>query len=114
MTTTTPNSAARDSHLCRPRARRQDPGARSERGLRPIPPDRPRLTPLMGLANRAPGIEVMGGPDAARSLGVFGGPDAGLLVHVMGGPDLGPRRDVMGDSDSRFVDSLFNSRRFGR
>ena len=114
MTTATPNSVPRDSHLRRPRARRHDRGERSDRGLRPIPPDSPRLTPLMGLANRAPGVEVMGCPDAARSLGVIGGPDTGLLVHVIGGPDDGPRRDVLGDSDSRFVDSLFNGHRFGR
>jgi hypothetical protein len=61
----------------------------------------------MGLANRTPGTEVMGRPDAPGSPHLIGRPDAGLLVHLLGGPDLGPRRDLMGDSDSRFVDSLF-------
>jgi hypothetical protein len=63
------------------------------------------LTPIMGPANHAPGVPVMG----AASLGSYlmGGADAGPRVSVMGSGDRGQPVDLFGESDLRFVDSLF-------
>ena len=63
------------------------------------------LTPVMGPANRAPGVPIMGMASSGPYL--MGGADAGPRVSVMGSGDRGQRVDVFGDSDLRFVDSLF-------
>jgi len=63
------------------------------------------LAPIMGPANHAPGVPVMGAASSGSYL--MGGADAGPRVSVMGSGDRGPRVDVFGDSDLRFVDSLF-------
>lgn len=75
-------------------------------------PRRPRIArdgvpPVMGPANRAPGVSIMGAATPAAHLGVMGGPDTGPRVSVMGAADRGARLDVFGESDPRFVDSLF-------
>jgi hypothetical protein len=85
------------------------------RGAHPSPRARPRsqsaapqdsgLTPIMGLANHAPGVPIMGIASCGPYL--MGGADAGPRVNIMG-RDRGQRVDVFGDSDLRFVDSLFS------
>ena len=82
------------------------------RGVHPRP--RPRsysqdssVTSVMGPANTAPGVSIMGGPSWGLHPDVMGGPDAGPRVNVMGSGDRGTRLDVFGDSDLSFVDSLF-------
>ena len=89
----------------RPHTRRDHP--------RPRPPSRPQvvvvqksgLTPIMGPANHAPGVPIMGAASSGPYL--MGGADLGPRVSVMGSRDRGQRVDVFGDSDLRFVDSLF-------
>jgi hypothetical protein len=85
------------------------------RGDHPSPRPHPRsqvaalpnsgLTPIMGPANHAPGVPIMGMPSSAPYL--MGGADAGPRLNVMGSGDRGQRLDVFGDNDLRFVDSLF-------
>ena len=70
-------------------------------------PQDPSVTSVMGPANHAPGVSIMGGPSWGLHPDVMGGPDAGSRVSVMGSGDRGTRLDVFGDSDLRFVDSLF-------
>jgi hypothetical protein len=64
-------------------------------------------TPVMGPANRAPGVSIMGAGIAVAGPNVMGGPDSGPRVSVMGTADRGARLDIFGESDPRFVDSLF-------
>jgi hypothetical protein len=70
------------------------------------------LTPIMGPANHAPGVPVMGIAGSGPYL--MGGVDASPGVSVMGSGDRGRRVDVFGDSDLRFVDSLFTKSRGAR
>lgn len=77
---------------------------------RPRPPSHsqdPGVTSVMGPANRAPGVSIMGGPSWGLHTDVMGGPDDGPRVNIMGSGDQRPRFDLLGDSDARFVDSLF-------
>jgi hypothetical protein len=67
------------------------------------------LTPIMGPANHAPGVPIMGIASSGPYL--MGGADLGPRVNVMGSGDRGPRVDAFGDSDLRFVDSLFTQSR---
>jgi hypothetical protein len=64
-------------------------------------------TPVMGPANRAPGVSIMGASIHGSFPGVMGGPDTGPRVSLMGTADAGARLDMFGESDLRFVDSLF-------
>jgi hypothetical protein len=66
-----------------------------------------RVVPVMGPANRAPGIAIMGASD--RSVNLMGGPDAGPRVSVMGPVDRGARLELFSASDRRFVGSLLAS-----
>jgi hypothetical protein len=63
--------------------------------------------PVMGPANRAPWVSIMGAGIAVAGPDVMGGPDSGPRVSVMGTADRGARLDIFGESDPRFVDSLF-------
>ena len=83
----------------RSRAHRRSHGASEER----------TATPVMGPANHAPGMPIMGIPGRSQ-LAVMGGPDAAAHISVMGAGDQGTRTDLFGDSDPRFVDSLFTAR----
>ena len=65
------------------------------------------VIPVMGPANRAPGVSIMGAAMPGAHPGVMGGPDTGPRVSVMGTADPGARLDMFGESDLRFVDSLF-------
>ena len=65
------------------------------------------VSPAMGLANRAPGVPVMGGPSVTGYANVMGGADAYRGGSVMGAGDGGGHTHLFGDSDPRFVDSLF-------
>ena len=67
-------------------------------------PDRGVRPDVMGPSNRA-GVEVMGGPDRGVRLDVLG-PSNRPGVDVMGGPDRGVRLDVTGHSDPRVEESL--------
>jgi hypothetical protein len=103
MSTTISHSPRRQIQLSRLRAVIR---TRPDRHRHLIRPDGPRPTSVMGPANRAPGIPVMG--TAHRNgVPVMGEPDAGPRVYVMGRPDDGVRLDVMGGSDPRFLDLLF-------
>ena len=64
-------------------------------------------TPVMGPANRAPGMSIMGAAIPGLHPFLMGGPDAGPRVSIMGVGDRGARLDVFGESNLRFVDSLF-------
>lgn len=71
--------------------------------------DGSKATPVMGPANRAPGVPVMGAAIPGLHPAVMGGPDRGPSVSVMGVGDRGTRLDVFGESDPRFVDVLFGA-----
>jgi hypothetical protein len=103
MSTTVSHPPHRQIHVSRLRAVIR---TRPDRHRQPVRPDGSRPTPVMGPANRAPGIPVMG---AAQYSGdpVMGRSDAGPRVYVMGRTDDGVRHDVMGESDPRFLDMLF-------
>ena len=87
--------------------------ARIDLRTRDRQPRRPRTTradgttPVMGPANRAPGLSIMGAAIPGPHPGLLGGPDTGPRANVMGTTDQGARVDVFGESDVRFVDSLF-------
>jgi hypothetical protein len=68
-------------------------------------PDRGARFDVMGHPNPAPGVDVMGGPDRGVRLDVMGRSNLAPGVDVMGGPDHGVRLDVMGHSDPRLLDS---------
>jgi hypothetical protein len=89
----------------RPHTRGDHPSPRPRTRPRVVALQNSGLTPIMGPANRAPGVPVMGAASSAPYL--MGGADAGPRVSVMGSGDRGQRVDLFGDSDLRFVDSLF-------
>ena len=81
---------------------------------RDLHPRRPRRTaegsgapPVMGPANCAPGVSIMGAAIPGLHPALMGGPDTGPRVSVMGVGDRGTRLDVFGETDLRFVGSLF-------
>ena len=86
------------------RQRTRDAGSRPRAGAGAIP--------IIGPANRASGISIMGVP--SPTVDVMGGADTGPRVSLMGPSDRGGRLDVFGESDLRFVDSLFTSVRGDR
>jgi hypothetical protein len=68
--------------------------------------------PIMGPANRASGISIMGAP--GPTVDVMGAAGTGPRVSLMGPSDRGPRQDVFGESEPGFVDSLFTGVRGDR
>lgn len=92
---------------------RTRPGSR---GIDPIPgrsdpPLTPEkltlLIPAMGVANRAPGVPIMGERSWDGSPDAMGGPDRWRGASIMGVGDQGTQTALFGASDPRFVDSLF-------
>jgi hypothetical protein len=83
-----------------PKARRQ-----RSRGVS----EEPAFIPLMGPANHAPAVPIMGVPGRSRHA-AMGGHDAAPHSGVLGLGDRGTRTDLFGDGDSSFVDFLFTPR----
>jgi hypothetical protein len=96
-----------DRHYSTSTAARVRPRTRDRFPRRPYAACGDEVTPVMGPANRAPGVSIMGAAIPRAHLGVMGGPDSGPRVSVMGIADREGRLDMFGESDLRFVDSLF-------
>ena len=93
----------------RPRRRGDHPSPRPHPRSQVAARQDSRPTPVMGPANRAPGVPIMG--IASPGSYLMGGADAGPRVNVMGSCDRGRRVDVFGASDLTLVDSLFTQSR---
>jgi hypothetical protein len=93
----------------RPHTRGDHPSPRPRTRPQVVALQNSGLTPIMGPANHAPGVPIMGMASSGPYL--MGGADEGPRVSVMGSGDRGQRVDVFGDSDLRFVDSLFTQSR---
>jgi hypothetical protein len=91
----------------RPHTRGGHPSSRPSPRPRVVALQNYGLTPIMGPANHAPGVPIMGAARPGRYL--MGGADAGLRVSVMGSGDRGQRVDLFGESDLRLVDALFTA-----
>jgi hypothetical protein len=89
----------------RPHTRGGHPSPRPSPRAQVVAQQNSSLTPIMGPANHAPGVPIMGAASSGEYL--MGGADAGPRASIMGSGDRGQRVDVFGASDLRFVDSLF-------